>query len=145
MASSAMARRPVVFDLVVDSSAVMSILLGEATAELVRDELALAQAPAISAASVMEASMVARARAGERGSEIVDRVLGDSGITTLPVDSHQLALARDVWGRFGKGRHRAALNFGDCFSYALARHLGVALLAVGDDFVHTDLRVVPTT
>ena len=123
----------------------MSILLGEASAGRVQDELALAQAPAISAASVMETSMVARSRAGDRGSDVVDRILQESGATVLPVDSHQLALARDVWGRFGKGRHRAALNFGDCFSYALASHLGVALLAVGDDFVHTDLRVVPTT
>ena len=66
-----------------------------------------------------------------------------AGILTMPVDNLQLALAREAFAAFGKGRHPAALNFGDCFSYALATHFDVPLLCTGNGFVRTGLRVLP--
>lgn len=136
--------RPPLFDLVVDSSAVIAVLKGEPTHRDVLDVLADAEAPAMSMGSRLEVDLVASRIAGRVGEDFLVEFV-DNRLTLLPVDSHQLTRARDAWQRFGRGRHRASLNFGDCFSYALASHLDVPLLAVGDDFIHTDLRVLPVS
>ena len=87
--------------------------------------------------------MVMMGRKGVDGQSQLNDLCRDSGIITMPVDDLQLALAREAFAAFGKGRHPAALNFGDCFSHALATHFDVPLLCTGNDFVQTGLRVLP--
>jgi len=87
--------------------------------------------------------MVMISRKGTAGQGQLDDLCRDAGIISMPVDALQLAVAREAFGMFGKGRHPAALNFGDCFSYALATHFDVPLLCVGNDFVRTGIRVLP--
>jgi ribonuclease VapC len=79
---------------------------------------------------------------GKPSSGIVRRVLRDAEITVAPLDLPLAERALDAWRRFGKGRHPAALNLGDCFSYALAEASGCPILCVGDDFARTDLPVL---
>ena len=90
-------------------------------------------------ASFVEASIVIEARHGADGLRALDRFVERAGIVVAAVDLEQAKLARDAFSRFGKGRHAAALNFGDCFSYALARVLGEPLLFKGEDFARTDV------
>lgn len=137
-------QRPSSVDLAVDASALVSVLLGERQRAQIVDVLSTHRGLVVSAASLLEASMVMLSRKGAAGQSLVDELCVDSGIITMPVDSHQLAGARDAFARFGKGHHRAGLNLGDCFSYALATHFDVPLLCTGDDFARTGLRVVPT-
>ena len=96
----------------------------------------------LSVAGWVELSLVVAGRHGDRATlEFLDRVLQTAAIELRPVDELQARLAREAFLRFGKGRHPAGLNFGDCFSYALARTLDAPLLFVGDDFGQTDVRV----
>jgi ribonuclease VapC len=83
-----------------------------------------------------------RARSAAEGLRDLDHLLGRAGIELVPVDAEQGKLACSAFSRFGKGRHRAGLNYGDCFSYALAISTGEPLLFKGDDFVHTDITMV---
>ena len=131
--------RPAPIDLVIDSSALIAVMISEESAERVRQELEVAAGPVISAASLVEASIVAAARLGPDGPATVRLLLDAAGAVTVPVDEHQAGLAVDAWKRFGKGNHPAGLNYGNCFSYALAAHVDVPLLCVGDDFARTDL------
>jgi ribonuclease VapC len=125
--------------MVVDSSAVVAILRQEPDAR--RFALALAQAPDrwMSAASLVEAALVIEGRFGERGARELDALLGRSRVEFIAFDDAQAILARDAFRRFGRGRHPAGLNFGDCLAYALAKHLGEPLLFKGDDFTRTDI------
>lgn len=137
-------QRPSPIDLAVDTSALVSVLLGEPARAQIVDALTTHRGLVVSAASLLEASMVMLNRKGAVGESQVDELCADSGIITMPVDNYHLAAARDAFARFGKGRHPAALNFGDCFSYALAAHFDVPLLCTGDNFARTGLRVLPT-
>ena len=96
--------------------------------------------PCISAATYVEVSMVMELRFGDRGGREVDSLIEDVGISVVPFDLIQMKAAREAFRQFGKGRHRAALNLGDCFSYALAKTLDVPLLFKGADFALTDLK-----
>ena len=96
----------------------------------------------MSGATLLEATLVIESRLGEAGGRELDLLIHRISAKVVDVTSDQIDLARDAWRRFGKGRHRAGLNYGDCFSYALARHAGEPLLSKGDDFVHTDIDVV---
>lgn len=127
--------------MILDTSAVIAILTGEAPAA--RLTLALETAPVrkISAASVVECAMVLVARYDESAEPQLDLFLRTIGAELVPVGEEQVLLARDAAARFGKGRHPAGLNFGDCFSYALAIATGEPLLFVGDDFGRTDVMV----
>jgi len=87
--------------------------------------------------------MVMQGRLGERGERELDLLVGRLRVEIVPVTLAQAELARSAFRRFGKGRHPAGLNFGDCFSYALARALGQPLLFVGKDFSQTDVQVAP--
>jgi len=136
--------RPSPVDLAVDTSALISILQDEHSSRAIEAALAASESAVISAASLMEASVVACGRHGKEGLVALDRICDAAGLVVMPVDSHQLAGARAAFTSFGKGRHRAGLNFGDCFSYSLAAHFDVPLLCTGDDFAHTGLRVLPT-
>jgi ribonuclease VapC len=93
-------------------------------------------------ATFVEISIVLEARHGAEGVRDLDRFTNRAGIEFVPVDAEQAHIARGAFSRYGKGRHRAGLNYGDCFSYALAMMVGEPLLFKGDDFVHTDVTIV---
>lgn len=93
----------------------------------------------ISAATLLEASMVFEGRVGHRGAAELDQLIASLGIAVIPFTQSQAALAREAFRRFGKGRHPARLNFGDCIAYALAKERGEPLLFKGDDFSQTDI------
>jgi ribonuclease VapC len=106
--------------------------------------IAILERRLISVATVLEVSIVHAARTGtDGGFDDVDDFLRRARATIRPVSRTQAALARTAFWRFGKGRHRAGLNFGDCFVYALAQTTGEPLLCKGDDFRHTDLTLDP--
>ncbi len=137
-----MAGRPAPIDLVIDSSALIAVTLDESSAERVLIALTDAAGPVISAATLLEASIVAAARLGPDGPAAIRALLDPARVVTIPVDEHQAGLAADAWRRYGRGNHPARLNYGDCFSYALAAHLEVPLLCIGADFAQTDLHLV---
>lgn len=124
----------------IDSSVLVAILRDEPDRPAFIDAIVDHGEPCISAATYVEASMVMELRFGDRGGREIDTLLDDVDIATIPFDQAQAKLAREAFRRFGKGRHRAALNFGDCFAYALAKTLDAPLLFKGDDFALTDLK-----
>jgi ribonuclease VapC len=128
--------------LVVDTSAAVAIVLGEPGSEelLVRLEAALARL--MSAAIRVELGIVIEARLWPAGQDVVDRFLRDAKIDIVPVDADLAARAMSGWRRYGKGRHPAGLNFGDCFTYALAERTGHPVLCTGDDFAATGISVL---
>jgi ribonuclease VapC len=108
---------------------------------MVRELLTEGPARLISAASVLETGIVLEGRQGVAAGREFDLFVVRANLQIVPVDAEQADLARSAWRKYGKGRHPAALNFGDCFSYALAKVSGEPLLAKGTDFASTDLRV----
>ncbi|WP_219418013.1 type II toxin-antitoxin system VapC family toxin [Pseudonocardia nigra] len=128
--------------LVVDTSAVLAILQREPGDEYLISALDAATTRLISAATSVELGIVVEARLGAAGTEVVTSFLRDASVEIVPVDGDAADRALTAWRRFGKGRHPAALNFGDCFSYALADRTGLPLLCTGNDFAATDLDVV---
>ena len=125
--------------MVIDTSALVAILTPEPDALRLAGVVNGDPAPCTSAASVLEAAMVLEGRAGDEAGRDLDLFLLDAEIRVVPVDLQQLSLARLAFRRFGKGRHAAGLNFGDCFAYALAKQRGEPLLCKGDDFARTDI------
>lgn len=125
--------------MVVDTSAVVALLFDEADAELYEAALAGSDEGCMSAATVLECGIVLLARHGPAGAQKLDALVAEAAIEIVPFDEDQLALARAAYQRFGRGRHAAALNFGDCFAYALAKARGLPLLYKGDDFAQTDV------
>jgi ribonuclease VapC len=126
--------------IVIDSSALVAILRDEPERLTFLDAIIDHGEPCISAATYVETAMVMELRFGDRGGREIDTLFDDVGIATIPFDQAQAKLAREAFRRFGKGRHRAGLNFGDCFVYALAKTLDAPLLFKGNDFVLTDLK-----
>ena len=129
--------------MVIDTSAILAMLLAEPAAERVIAAVDSDPRRLVSAATVVEASLVMLGRYGEAGDPPLDRLLRSLGAEVVPVDEEQVALARDAALRFGRGRSPASLNIGDCFSYALAVASDEPLLFVGDDFSKTDVEVCP--
>jgi ribonuclease VapC len=127
--------------LVVDTSAVVAIILGEPRSEELSAHLENAIARLMSAAIRVELGIVIEARFWPAGQDIVDRFLRDANIDIVPVDADLAARAMSGWRRYGKGRHPSGLNFGDCFTYALAERTGYPVLCTGDDFAATDIAV----
>ena len=125
--------------MVIDSSALAAILLAEPERRPFIEAIETADARLMSVASWLEISIVIEARHAAEGARDLQRFIECAGIEIIPVDLEQGRLARDAWVRFGKGRHRADLNYGDCFAYALAKQRGRALLFKGNDFSHTDI------
>ncbi|MFY9683176.1 MAG: type II toxin-antitoxin system VapC family toxin [Candidatus Sulfotelmatobacter sp.] len=126
--------------MVIDTSAVVAILRQESEAESLLSRLTAAGSRRISAATLLETAIVLEGKAGERGGEQLDLFLARAQIEVTPVTAEQVRVARKAWRRYGKGSgHAARLNFGDCFSYALAQSLGEELLYKGTDFAHTDV------
>ncbi len=126
--------------IVVDTSALMAVLLDEPAAEAIALVLAGDEALAISAGTLAEALLVAGARG--RGPDMA-RLVEGLGIEVAPVTEACARRMADALARWGRGRHPAALNFGDGFAYALAAERGCPILCTGDDFAQTDLTVVP--
>lgn len=126
--------------MIVDSSALVAILFKEADAAAFASALRDAQACAVAAPTVVEATIVAEGRAGPGMAGELDDLLRAVDADVVAFTAEHAALARDAWRRYGKGRHPAGLNLGDCFAYALAKARGEALLFKGDDFVHTDVK-----
>ena len=127
--------------MVLDTSAIIAILLKEATADRLLAAIEADHTRLVSAATVVESSLVMLGRFGDAGEPPLDRLMQSLGADVVPVEAEQVRLARDAAQRFGRSRHRAALNFGDCFSYALSVARDEPLLFVGDDFAMTDVEV----
>ena len=128
--------------MVIDSSAVLALLFNEPEADDI--EVAIDEDPVrlMSAASGLEAAIVVEARLGDAGGREFDLLLHKTGIELVAVTGEQMEVGRSAWRRFGRGRHEANLNFGDCFSYALAAVSGEPLLFKGDDFSKPDVAKV---
>ena len=129
--------------MIVDTSALIAVLRGEGDAD--RYIQALAEAPAdirMSAASWLEAAVVVDANRDPVLSGRFDDLIAEAGVSIEPVTAEHARLARQAYRDFGKGNHPAGLNFGDCFSYALARAIGQPLLFKGNDFALTDVAAV---
>lgn len=125
--------------MVIDSSAVLAILQNEPERHAFNEAIAAAEQCSLSSPSLVELSIVMEARFGADGQGDLDLFLTTALIDIISLDREQAELAREAFSRYGKGRHRAGLNFGDCFSYALAKWLAEPLLFKGDDFCHTDI------
>ena len=126
--------------MVIDTSAIVAIALDEREAPSFEERIADDPARMISAATLLETAMVIETRLGARGGAELDLWLQKAGVEIVAVDSELVDVARRAWRRFGKGRHPAGLNFGDCFSYALASLTQEPLLFKGADFAETDIR-----
>lgn len=129
--------------MVVDTSALIAILLNEPDAEILTATLAASSPRIISAVSALEASIVMECKKGEAGLALLDELLTAGQFEVAAFDDAQLRVAREAYRRYGKGRHPAGLNFGDCSSYALARARNDTLLFKGNDFAHTDIPPTP--
>jgi ribonuclease VapC len=125
--------------MVVDTSALLAIFLGEAERAQFLDLISQAETRYISAANVLETGIVLETRRGEAGGREFDLFLHLAQLEVVPTDSEQIEIARIAWRKYRKGRHLAGLNFGDCFAYALAKVMDEPLLFKGNDFIHTDL------
>lgn len=126
--------------MIVDSSAVTAVLLGEERADALLDAMTKASSLSMSAATYLECSVVIDRRVGPASRERFDRILQALDVRIVAFDATQARAGREAYRRFGKGSgHPAALNLGDCFTYALSATTGEPLLFVGDDFSHTDL------
>lgn len=128
--------------MVIDSSAMLAILLGEPERSHFVDLITEASDRLLSVANALETAIVSESRLKGPGGHELDILIQKAGIEIVSVDSEQFSVARQAWRRFGKGRHPAALNFGDCFAYALSRVSGEPLLAKGTDFKKTDIRLL---
>jgi ribonuclease VapC len=127
--------------VVVDTSALIAILFAEADAPVFADRLRHSTESTVSSATFPEAGIVAHRRAGGRDPSGIYRLLEEADIRVERVSQTQARMAIDAYARFGHGSgHSAGLNYGDCFAYALARHLDQPLLFKGDDFARTDIR-----
>lgn len=128
--------------MIVHSSAIVAILLREPGYEELLVALADAEQPGVGAPTLVETGIVLVARVGVAGKTLLARFVQESGMRVVPFGQDHWTLAVDAYNRFGKGRHPAALNFGDCLTYATARLAGQPLLCLGADFAKTDLTLV---
>lgn len=127
--------------MIVDSSALVALLLLEPEAARLARAIAQVEDGKVPMTCYVEASMVILSRTGEQGFHNLDLLIMDSRLAVVPFTESQARIARDAFRRYGKGRHPAGLNFGDCMAYALARESGEELLFKGTDFALTDVAV----
>jgi ribonuclease VapC len=125
--------------VILDTSAVLAIIFREPEEEDFIRKIGAAPTIGIGAPTLVETTIVVAARLGEQGQGLISRMIVRAGIVVISFDAPHSQMAMDAWLRFGKGRHPAALNFGDCLTYATARLAGRPLLCKGDDFSKTDL------
>lgn len=124
--------------MILDSSALVAIVLQEPAAERLLQRVREAPQLAIGAATLLEAGIVLSARLQADARGLLARVLQEGSIAVVDLTEAHVSVAMEAWRRYGRGRHPAALNFGDCLAYATAVVAGVPLLCVGDDFPQTD-------
>ena len=125
--------------MIVDTSAMIAMLRGETDGPALTRALQRFETRRISAANYVEAAIVTDGNRNPVLSRRFDNFLREGAIAIEPVTVRQAEIAREAYRDFGKGRHRAGLNFGDCFAYALAKVTGEPLLFKGNDFRHTDI------
>ncbi len=125
--------------MILDTSAIVAIVFKEPGWEEILDKLAAADGTAVGVPTLTEAAIVISARTKRDGRLLLARFLMEGSIAAVPFSEEHYGTAVDAWLRYGKGRHRAALNFGDCMAYATAKLADQPLLCVGDGFALTDL------
>ncbi|MBB5738672.1 MULTISPECIES: type II toxin-antitoxin system VapC family toxin [Brevundimonas] len=128
--------------MVIDTSVFVAIVLGEPEAPDFDDRIRAAETRMVSVATWVELTAVLSARLGMDARPVAARLHADYGLDLVPVDLAQMRIACEAMVRFGKGRHLARLNYGDCFAYALSRSTGEPLLFKGEDFGRTDVAAV---
>jgi ribonuclease VapC len=128
--------------VIVDSSALVAIVLMEPEHQMLVEDLATAPVAGVGAPTLAETGIVLTARLGVAGRSLLARLLYEAGIETIPYTAAHWPVAVDAFTRYGKGRHPAALNFGNCLTYATCRLARRPLLCTGDDFPQTDLDLV---
>jgi ribonuclease VapC len=128
--------------MIIDSSAVLTVIGKEPGHERIIHELAASTGTWIGAPTQLEAGIVLTARLGPRGRTVLARFLQENAIQTVAFEEGHVAVALDAYSRFGMGRHPAALNFGDCCTYATASIAGEQLLCIGNGFRQTDLPLI---
>jgi ribonuclease VapC len=126
--------------MIIDTSAIVAILNDEPERRAFNEAIEKSGVCLISTAGFVEASMVLENSRGYEGLRDFDLLMAAAGIELASVDADQAHIARQAFRQYGKGRHPAALNFGDCFSYALAKATGFPLLFKGEDFTKTDIQ-----
>lgn len=129
--------------MVVDTSALIAILLNEPDAEMLSAAIVAATPRIISAVSALETSIVIESKKGEAGLVLLDELLNIAQFEIVAFDEAQQRIARAAYRQYGKGRHPAGLNFGDCCAYALAKVRNETLLFKGNDFNQTDIAPTP--
>ena len=127
--------------MIVDTSAIVAIVVQEPGFERLMTRLTKNAQPGIGSPTLTETSIVLSARLDVDARTLLARFLDEAGITVIPFGEAHYAAAVEAWLRFGRGRHPAQLNFGDCMSYAIAKVADQPLLCVGEDFVKTDLEL----
>lgn len=128
--------------VVIDSSVLLAILLAEPERSHFVDLITEASVRLLSAANALETAIVSESRLNTVGGHELDILIQKAAIEIVSVDSEQFSVARQAWRKYGKGRHPAGLNFGDCFAYALSKVSSEPLLAKGTDFQKTDLQIL---
>lgn len=128
--------------MIVDSSAIVAILLREPGYELMLSSVEQAETAKAGAPTLADTGIVLVARLGVPGKTLLARFIAESGLSVVPFGTEHWPVAVDAFARYGKGRHPAALNFGDCLTYAIARLADEPLLCKRNDFAQTDLRLV---
>jgi ribonuclease VapC len=129
--------------MILDTSALIAILEREPEAEQIVRAIVASPDPKMSAATLVETGIVILARRGDDGSRDLDLLLAKLKIEIAPFTDRQAEIARKAFRRYGRGRHGARLNLGDCFAYALAKDAPAPLLFKGDDFSQTDVVAAP--
>ena len=129
--------------MVVDTSAAIAIMAEEPGSDELLDAFDSARPALMSTATLVELGIVMEARRGPVGMAVVDRFIAETAIQVVAVDAEQARLAVTGWRTYGKGRHPVALNYGDCFTYGLATLEGLPVLCTGNDFLRTDVEVLP--
>jgi ribonuclease VapC len=127
--------------MIVDSSAIVAILLQESDALRIANAMAASPDCTVPASCMLEVSIVMQTRAKDQGEIALDMLLARDSMKVIPFTVGQVRIARDAFRRYGKGRHPAGLNFGDCMAYAAAKETGEELLFKGTDFGKTDIAV----
>ena len=131
--------------MVIDTSALVAILQNEPERHVFNEAIEAASSRRMSVANFVEISLVIESRQGAEGLRELDFFLDRAGIHLVAVDAEQGKVARRAFSQFGKGRHPAGLNYGDCFAYALAKVLAEPLLFKGNDFSKTDITPFETS
>jgi ribonuclease VapC len=128
--------------MILDSSAILSVILGEPHADRIVAHIGAATAVAAGAPTLLETAMVLSTRLKRDPRPLLNEFVREAELEVIPFSREHYEIALDAFQRFGKGRHPAALNFGDCITYAVARIAQLPLLCTGNDFPKTDLQTV---